>query len=475
MSASAGRRRVLLTGATGNWGRACLRAFRDRPDLHVTAFTLPTQADRRTLAEFADAPNISLAWGDLTQFADVARAVRSVDVVLHIGAVVSPLADAQPDLARRVNVGSMRNIVAAVSTLPDPGAVAVVGVGSVAETGDRPVPHHWGRVGDPIRVSAFDEYGQTKVAAERLLVDSGLPRWAWLRQTGIFHPALLATRDPILTHQPLAEVMEWASDVDSARLMVALAQGDVPEEFWGGIYNIGGGDEWRLTNWEFQVALTGVLGVRDVRRWYERNWFALGNFHGHWFTDSDRLQELVPFRGDTLESALARAALTNRQAARWAGRVPAWAMKNLVIRPLTRAPRGTMHAIGGARAAEIEAHFGSSERWAGIGDWSTFVAPDPSRTPTFLDHGYDEGLAPAQWSASVYAGAARFRGGELLSDAVTVGDVATRLRWRCGEGHVFNASPRLVLTGGHWCPTCVTDVAGYPRQAERNAFLAQLG
>ncbi len=34
--------------------------------------------------------------------------------------------------------------------------------------------------------------------------------------------------------------------------------------------------------------------------------------------------------------------------------------------------------------------------------------------------------------------------------------------------------PRLVLTAGHWCPECVTDVLGYVEQAERNPFLAQL-
>ena len=57
-----------------------------------------------------------------------------------------------------------------------------------------------------------------KVVAEKLLVDSGLPRWASLRQTGIFHPGMLEIRDPIMTHSPFAGVMEWASDQDSARL-----------------------------------------------------------------------------------------------------------------------------------------------------------------------------------------------------------------------------------------------------------------
>ncbi|MGQ4267454.1 NAD-dependent epimerase/dehydratase family protein [Nocardiopsis changdeensis] len=474
MAAPDGRRRVLLTGATGNWGRAALRAFRERPDVHVVAFALPTASDRAALAEFSDMENLETSWGDLTRYTDVERALDGVDVVLHVGAVVSPLADEHPELAHRVNTGGMRNIIRAVKAAPDPGAIAVVGVGSVAETGDRNPPHHWGRVGDPIRVSRFDEYGQTKVIAERLLVDSGLPRWAWLRQTGIFHPGMLEIRDPIMTHSPFTGVMEWASDEDSARLLVGVSSPGVPEEFWGGVYNIGGGEPWRLTNWELQLAIGGAMGVADIRRWYDRNWFATRNFHGQWYTDSDRLHELVPFRKDTFEEALDRAIAAAPASVRSAGRVPPWIVKHLVMKPLARRPRGTMHAILTEDREAVAAHFGSREEWEAIGDWTTFSAPEPSRTPAFLDHGYDESVPRERWGSGMYRQAAAFRGGDLLTDDVRTGDTASPLAWRCAEGHVFAASPRLVLTAGHWCPECVRDSAGYAAQAERNPFLAQL-
>lgn len=468
------RRRVLLTGATGNWGRATLRAFRERPDLVVRAFALPGATDRAVLTEFEGMENLEVFFGDLTNYADVQRSIDGVDVILHVGAVVSPLADENPQLARRVNIGSMQNIIRAVAALPDPAAVAVVGIGSVAETGDRQEPHHWGRVGDPLRVSRFDEYGQTKVVAEKLLIESGLPRWAWLRQTGIFHPAMLEIRDPIMTHSPFAGVMEWVSAEDAAKLLVGASGSDVPEEFWGGVYNIGGGEGWRLTNWELQQAISGAMGVADVRRWYDRNWFATRNFHGQWYADSDRLHELVPFRHDTFAAAMARAVATLPSTVRNAGKVPSWIVKSLVMKPLTRKPRGTMHAIARRNHDEISAHFGSYQEWERIGDWSTFRVPEPSREVSLLDHGYDESTPSSAWAAADYAGVAEFRGGEVVSDDIRTGDIARPLVWRCAFGHVFAASPRLVLTAGHWCPECVVDSAGYARQAEHNPFLAQL-
>lgn len=361
----------------------------------------------------------------------------------------------------------------AARAMPDPSRVGIVGVGSVAETGDRQAPHHWGRIGDPLRVSQFGEYGQTKIVAEKLLIESGLPKWAWLRQTGIFHPGMLEIRDPIMTHSPFAGVLEWASAEDSARLLAGIAD-SAPPEFWGGVYNIGGGEGWRLTNWQLQNAIGAAMGVRDIRAWYDRNWFALKNFHGQWYTDSDRLEELVPFRKDTFEAAMARAIAAAPASVRGAGKVPSWIVKNFVMKPLAYKPRGTMHAIRANDADEIAAHFGSRAQWESIGGWDGFVVPEPSRTPSYLDHGYDESKDSADWIGLDYIEAAQFRGGELLTVDVTRGDVATPLVWRCAFGHVFAASPRLVLTAGHWCPDCVRDSAQYARQAESNPFLAQL-
>ncbi|MER5261790.1 NAD(P)-dependent oxidoreductase [Actinosynnema sp. NPDC002837] len=468
------RTRVFLTGATGNWGRAVLDEFRERADrVDVVALVLPGGRDTEVVRRYADMENLEVVHGDLTDYDVVERCVRGADFVLHVGAVVSPFADDRPELAHRVNVGSIRNIVRAVRAQPDPGRTAVVGIGSVAQTGDRNPPHHWGRVGDPLRVSRYDEYGQTKVIAEKELVDSGLPRWVWLRQTGIFHPGMLQIRDPIMTHSTLGGVMEWVSVEDAARLLANVCGPDVPEEFWGGIYNIGGGEAWRLTNWQLQERISAALGVDDPRRWYDRNWFATRNFHGQWYTDSDRLEELVPFRGDSFDAALDRALRANPSLT-MAGRIPTWVVKNFVMKPLTRKPRGTMAYVRARDEDAIAAYYGSRKEFEAIGGWDTFRPVEPDRTPSHLDHGYDEDKDPARWTAVDYRDAAAFRGGELLSPDAVRGDIATPLSWRCAFGHEFTGSPRLVLTAGHWCPECVKDVAGYPCQADRNPFLAQL-
>ncbi|MHA7179404.1 NAD-dependent epimerase/dehydratase family protein [Arthrobacter sp. MDB2-24] len=468
-------KKVFLTGATGNWGKVILREFRERSDrFDIVALVLPTPKDIEAIREFEDMDNLTVVFGDLTDYSTVAQCVEGADYILHTGAVVSPLADDNPELTHRVNVGGTRNIIQAVKAQPQPDTVSIVMIGSIAETGDRNPPHHWGRIGDPIRVAQYDEYGQSKIIAERELVDSGLPRWAWLRQTGIFHGGLLSIRDAIMTHTPLDGVMEWVSVDDAARLLANICEDDVPEEFWNRIYNIGGGEDWRLTNWELQIALMGELGVGDPRKWFERNWFATKNFHGQWYTDSDILEKLVPFRKDSFATALQREIRTASITTRLAGRVPAWLVKNHIMKPITLHPRGTMAWIKGNDEDRINAYFGSRADWEAIGGWDTFWPPHPDRTPTYLDHGYDETKPPATWSVEDLRGAANFRGGTLVAQTLITGDTSTPLQWACHEGHTFQGSPRLILTGGHWCPECVKIPADYPRQAESNAFLRQL-
>jgi hypothetical protein len=66
------------------------------------------------------------------------------------------------------------------------------------------------------------------------------------------------------------------------------------------------------------------------------------------------------------------------------------------------------------------------------------------------------------------------RGGECLS--IEFLGVAVRHRWRCGRGHEFDASPRLLVMAGHWCDACFpsvenTDEWDYSVQIEHDPLL----
>ena len=463
------KKTILLTGASGNMGQATLAELFQRTDRFlVKALALDTPQDRKILAPYQKM-GLSVVWGDLTCYQDVLDAVTGTDIVLHVGGIVSPFADTRPELTMKVNVGAAENIVRAIKAQPDPDRMKLVYIGTMAQYGNRPVPVHWGRVGDPIKLSTFDIYALSKTIAERIIIESGLKNWVSLRQTGIARMAATEPLDPITFHITLDGVLEWITPADSGRLLANICEESVPSRFWGNIYNIGGGQPNRLTNLELFDKLLGVTGVKNYRDVLDPRWFALKNFHGVWFTDSDTLEEMVPFRHQTFDQYLQEQATRVPWYIRLGSAIPQLVRKK--FENVARGPRGTLSWLTEGDLAHIKAYFGSLMLWKKIGNWEDIPKDSPPEQPLPLDHGYPE---IDHLSLTEVREAARFRGGELLSTIFNPGDWRSPLGWCCHAGHEFSASLNLILKGGHWCPVCIADTTSYPELARRSPFFNQV-
>lgn len=467
------KKTIFLTGATGNMGGATLHELMQRTDrFRVRALVRPEEKAHPILKRYAGHPAFEVVWGDLTNYDDILRGVTGVDQVLHIGGMVSPYADAYPELTMKVNVGGARNIVDAIKAQPEPNRIALVYIGTVAQTGDRSAPIHWGRTGDPIKISTFDQYAVSKTMAEAIVAESGLKRWVSLRQTGMLHPNMWKIHDPIVFHNPWNGVFEWATVGDSGRLAANTCEDSVPEELWRGFYNIGGGAKMRTVTHEFAAATARAVGAKDFRDTQLPHWSATRNFHGQWYTDSDRLEALVPYRRESLDhffAALSRSVpFYIKLGARFAGKAGLRRMQKLA-----EGPGGTLNWLANDDQAHIRPFFGSREEWERLPrDWASYPLEQPSRTPTELDHGYDTTKHESAWTRADLLGAAEFRGATLLSDGeIGAGEPA---RWRSAMGHEFTMTPRLMLRGGHWCPTSMVDPATYDTAASVNPFFAQV-
>lgn len=453
----------------GSAGLDVLLERRDR--FEVITLALPTKKDRRILAPYIER-GVKVVWGDLTCYEDVFACVSAADIVLHVGGMVSPLADSQPELTMKVNVGAAENIVRAIQAQPEPDRVFLVYIGTVAQTGNRPAPIHWGRVGDPIKISAFDTYALSKTIAERIVVDSALRNWVSLRQTGIARMGATDSLDPVLFHAPLNGALEWVTVRDSGMLLANVCEDTVPQDFWGRIYNIGGGRDNRITNLEYFEKVLRTVGIGDPRRVFDPNWFALRNFHGQWFSDSDRLENILQFRTQSLDEYFAEEATRVPWYARLAGVFPQLVRRK--FEQVARGPGGTLNWLAQNDIPRIDAFFGSYETWMTIEGWEQFQITRPTESPVPLDHGYDEQKPRDEFSLEDAQQAARFRGGECLEEDMTRGDWTSLLRWRCHAGHQFDASLNLILMGGHWCPECISNPTAYPALALHSRFFHQV-
>lgn len=468
---------VFITGATGVMGRATLERVLERDDCRVVLLVRDSKVNRRKLREYLGRQNVEVIWGDLLDPSAVAKGVAEADIVLHMGGLVSPMADRYPEKTMKVNVGGTANIVESIRESGRSDAIKLVYIGSVAQTSDRMPPHHWGRCGDPVMNAEFDHYGLSKIKAERLVAESGLKYWVSLRQSGILHPGLFKRGShPITFHVPLRGVLEWTTVEDSGNLMAAVCDDSVPEEFWRKFYFIGSGEQYRLTNYEFEKLILKASGSPALEKIFEPNWFATRNFHGCWFADSDRLEKLVPFRRNVPVAEYFRSMV--KKAPWWtrlAPLAPAPVVK-MMMKKVARTPGlGTLYWVEHNDCEEkINAFFGSREERERIPGWEEIDVSRPSDTPVNLDPGYDEKKPDSRLDLEDCRNAAVFRGGKCLSEEMRTGDLTTPLSWVCGEGHRFEASPLLVLKGGHWCEECLEDADARKRLRKEVPFYAQI-
>ncbi|RDE15354.1 MAG: epimerase [Candidatus Thorarchaeota archaeon] len=476
--------RVLLTGASGSMGgEAFKELLRRRSRYEMVLILRPSRTNLKMFREYHSENNltpgengvvedsgIKIVWGDLTSYNDVLNAVEGVDYVLHPAAFIAPAADHDPELAEKVNVGGTENIIQAIKAQED-GAerIKLVYISSVAIYGDRLAPIYWVRTGDPLKPSVYDFYATTKIRAERAVIESGIKHWVAIRQTYIAIPDAMSLLDPILFHQPIDQHIEMITAEDAGFGLVQCLE--TPDEFWGRIYNMGGGASCRFIFFEYIDRMMRNLGLGDYRKIMDRNWFCTRNFHCAWFSDSDVLNRYLGHWRHSLEEHYQQVIDAAPRYVRLAKLVPSSVIKSRFTGRMTKGKDGTMHWIQANNEGRISAFWGSREIWEEIPSWYEDM-PDMDAKAYILDHGYDESKSEDDLTIEEMRGAARFRGGECLSSVFE--DMRRKLRWRCAYGHEFDATPVLILKAGHWCPECLPPPWNYDEIAKKNPFFAQV-
>lgn len=370
------KKNIFLTGGTGNMGWAGFQELYKRKDrFHIRLLARDSRKNHRMLDRYAEDPDVTVIWGDLTRYEDVLEGVRGADYVLHVGGMVSPAADYFPEKTLKVNVTAAENVVNAVLAQSDQDKIKVVYIGSVAQYGDRNPPRHWGSADDPQTPAKYDMYALSKIRSEEIFAKAGLKHWVSLRQSGILYPGILKVVNPTAFHVPIRGVLEWATVEDSGRLLANVCEDWVPEDFWNKAYNISSGEQYRMTNYEFETRLLNALGLPGPEKVFEPQWFALKNFHGMWYTDADVLEEYLHFRANVpVDEYFASLKSKLPWFYSLAFLAPAWAVKMFMKPYAFEKGMGTQWWVENDRE-KFEAYYGSLEDYRNITSWEQMRPP----------------------------------------------------------------------------------------------------
>jgi len=279
--------KVLLTGAFGNVGISTLKELLNN-DYNVRVFEVYNRKNRKIAKKFKN--RIEVMWGDLRNKEDVNNAIQNQDVIIHLAAIIPPLADANPSLAESVNVGGTKNILDAIKEQAQ--KPKLIFTSSVAVYGDRRY-NPMIEVTDPLAPSKGDYYAITKITAEKLIRESGID-FAIFRLTYITSINKL-NMDPLMFHMPLDTSIEIC---DTKDVGLALANAIDCEAVWGETFNLAGGKQCRITYREYLNDMMEIFGLG--RNFLPEEGFAEKDFHCG-FMSTNKSQNLLKYQKHTLE------------------------------------------------------------------------------------------------------------------------------------------------------------------------------
>ncbi len=93
---------ILLTGASGAVGQELLKFLVKIPEFRITVFDIDNRRNRRVYTVYQQ--RIVFVAGDISSATDVQKIPAGMDVVIHLAALIPPLADKYPLLTHNINV-----------------------------------------------------------------------------------------------------------------------------------------------------------------------------------------------------------------------------------------------------------------------------------------------------------------------------------------------------------------------------------
>lgn len=482
--------KIAMTGTSGHFGIEALKQTLEIKEVEFIRVLLTNKKRNDKLARKLAklyGNRIQVVRGSVAEKDKCTKLVAGVDYVAHFAAVIPPASDASYAASEECNKhGTVTLIDCVKECKPQP---KYIHISTVALYGNRNIKHPFGRVGDPLLVAAYDTYAMHKLYGERYCLDAELDCFAVLRQSAMLHPDMLNDNisDGLMFHTALNAPLEWVSARDSGYLMKRIFERDARGEidgFWNNIYNIGAGKKGRGTGIDtFDLGFALIGG--SAEKFLKPNWFATRNFHGMWFSDSDELEELFGYQRDSVEDYWKEIGRQHKIFA-LGKMVPPKLIENVLFKRLLKHPNSPLRWLNDGDDVRVTTSFGSVENAKNLsadwkdyklvsrGDFGDYDKLKETSSAILLDHGYDESKRLCELSVEELRKAAAFRGGELLSDKYD-GNEYAKLKWKCHDGHVFEASPFTVLRGGHWCPDCCQPVPWkFGCVAKQSPFHAQV-
>ena len=285
--------KVLLTGAFGNVGQRTLSLLLER-GYTVRCFDVKNPRNSAIESRMKQNGKFEIVWGDIRDKKTVESIVEGIDWIIHLAAIIPPLAYERPELAYAVNVEGSTNLLHAAESMVVP--PKFIYASSIAVHGNRMKFTPPTRVDDPLDPLEYDNYAQHKVEMEKRLKTSSL-QWVILRFAAIT-PFEMSWKIPDIMYEiPLDQRIETVDTRDVALACVnAMDSTTIGKTLF-----IGGGEGNKLLQGEFVSKMLDAFGIGMLPEEIFKPVQTVDDYYHCDWMNTTEAQELLKFQRYTFD------------------------------------------------------------------------------------------------------------------------------------------------------------------------------
>jgi nucleoside-diphosphate-sugar epimerase len=264
----------------------------------VRCFDIRLTRNVNTELQLRKLGNYEVVWGDIRDPDIAHRLVKDVDYIIHLAAIIPPLAYGMPELAYEVNVTGSTNLLRAAEKCSEP--PRFIFISSVAVHGNRMKYEEPPTiVDDPLNPLNYDNYAQHKIEMEMKFWNSKLP-WVILRFAAVTPFEMTWNVPDIMYDIPLEQRIEIVDSRDAALACVNALSADIV----GKTLFIGGGKGNQLYQREYVSKMLNALGIDMLpESAFKQVRTEADYYHCDWMYTKDA-QELLNFQHYTFDDFL---------------------------------------------------------------------------------------------------------------------------------------------------------------------------
>lgn len=280
-------KKVLITGAAGSIGLCLIKYLLSEGKYEITALDLKNEKVYKRLKKYRK--RINIVYGDILDYKLIENLVKDTDIIIHLATCLPPFAELKSGISEIIEYNGIESIIKAINYYNPKCELIYASTTSLYSDKDS-------NVDTKIKVDSSDYYNDAKFKAENILKKK-------LQNYVIVRVPLLLTdlrSDSFIYNVKGNNKVEVISKEDAAYAFCKII--DVYKKLNKKIINIGGGESCRI---EYKELINKIMKTHGITFSFIVNkLFVPSNFNSPYLLDSDKSNEILNYRNDSIDSYL---------------------------------------------------------------------------------------------------------------------------------------------------------------------------